>query len=102
MDRGFRQAVITLLFQQLAQFEDDLSQLFIVGAHRLRVPFVQRVGDGQQRLLGHLLRLPQGVRIEHHEVTRTRCPPGVDLQLQHADEVAADGLDSLEDRLLDG
>lgn len=47
MDRGFRQAVITLLFQQLAQFEDDLSQLFIVGAHRLRVPFVQRVGDGQ-------------------------------------------------------
>ena len=41
------------------------------------------------------------MRIEHHEVTRTRCPPGVDLQLQHADEVAADGLDSLEDRLLD-
>ncbi len=30
MDRGFRQAVITLLFQQLAQFKDDLSQLSLL------------------------------------------------------------------------
>lgn len=89
MDRGLSPGqIVARSFQQLAVLR-TISVSFSL-ARRLRVPSYS-VGDGQQRLLGHLLRASRRVRIEHHEVTR-RCHQALICSLQHADEVAADGL----------
>ena len=67
MDGRFRH-IVALALIQLFELGDDFVQPLAVRPYRLRVTFIERMSDGQQGLLRHLLRLFQRMRIEHQKM----------------------------------
>ena len=65
---GFCYRIALMFANQLPQFGDNIVKFFRIRQYRLRVTLLERVSDGEQRLLRHLLRLLQRAGVNHHKM----------------------------------